>query len=81
MATQILIYSALAGAATMAGILLLRLNEKKALKYSHFLNSFAAGVILAVAFFHQLPTAIELASVETAMLLVAAGLRLRRRHA
>ena len=53
-------YSGLAGAATLAGIIIVLKNADLARKYSHVINSFAAGAILAIGFFHLLPEAIEL---------------------
>jgi len=53
-------YSTLAGISTVAGILIVLKNTEIAHKYSHFINSFAAGAILAIAFFHLLPEAAEL---------------------
>jgi ZIP family zinc transporter/zinc and cadmium transporter len=73
MILNVLVYSLLAGLATLIGIGLLGLNEKRALRYSHYLNSFAGGVLLAVAFFHQMPEAAELAGPESAFLYVAFG--------
>ena len=73
MILNVLLYSSLAGVATIAGIMLLRLNEDRALRYSHFLNSFAAGIILSVAFFHQLPESIEISSPEIALAFTAVG--------
>ncbi len=76
MILSVLIYSLLAGLATLLGIGLLSLNEKPALRYSHYLNSFAGGVLLAVAFFHQMPEATELAGAKSAFLFVAFGFAL-----
>lgn len=68
---NIIIYSLIAGFSTLIGVALISLNEKRALKYSHFLNSFAAGVILAVAFTHLIPESIKMTS--DAMLFVCLG--------
>lgn len=60
MTGSVLLYSSAAGAATLIGIALLRAAGKRALQYSHRLNSMAAGFILAVSFLHLLPEAVEL---------------------
>jgi ZIP family zinc transporter/zinc and cadmium transporter len=46
-------------------------NEKWTLRNSHYVNSFAAGAILAIAFFHLLPESVELN--KGALLFVLAG--------
>ena len=71
MTANVLLYSSGAGIATLIGIALLRFAGKKALQYSHRLNSLAAGFILAVAFFNLLPEAAKLS--EEAMLFAALG--------
>ncbi len=71
MIASVIIYSCLAGLATLAGIALLRLSGDSALRYSHYLNSTAAGFILAVAFFHLMPEAVEL--IDSAMLFTMLG--------
>ena len=53
-------FALLAGASTTAGILIVSRNTEIASRYSHFINSFAAGAILAIALFHLLPEATEL---------------------
>lgn len=40
---NVLCYSSIAGLSTILGIILVILNEKLVLKYSHYVNSFAAG--------------------------------------
>jgi len=55
-------YSGLAGVATAAGVFMVVRRAEQARKYSHFVNSFAAGAILAIAFLHLLPEAVELNS-------------------
>lgn len=57
-----LIYSVLAGGATVLGLLLILKKEKWARKNSLYLISFAAGTLLATAFFHLMPEALELFS-------------------
>ncbi len=53
-------YSSIAGFATLAGIYLVVLNEKIAKRYTQQLMSFAAGILLATAFFHLIPESVEL---------------------
>lgn len=60
MITSVILYTCLAGLATLAGIGLLRMNAERALRHSHYLNSAAAGFLLAVAFFHLMPEAAEM---------------------
>ncbi|MDY6844316.1 MAG: ZIP family metal transporter [Thermodesulfobacteriota bacterium] len=57
---NILFYSVLAGLSTVLGIILVILKENLVLRYSHYVNSFAAGLILGIAFFHLFPESIEL---------------------
>lgn len=58
---QVLGYGILAGAATIAGTLLILNRYKWAKHNSIHLMSFAAGVMLALAFMHLIPEAIHLA--------------------
>jgi zinc and cadmium transporter len=53
-------FALFAGVSTIAGILIVSRNSDVAGRYSHFINSFAAGAILAIAMFHLLPEAAEL---------------------
>ncbi len=55
-----IIYSMIAALATFAGVQILVLKETFAKKYSLYLISFAAGVMLTVVFTHLLPEAITL---------------------
>jgi zinc and cadmium transporter len=57
---NVLFYSSIAGLSTILGIILILLKEELVLKYSHYVNSFAAGLILGVAFFHLFPESLEL---------------------
>jgi zinc and cadmium transporter len=57
---NVLFYSSIAGLSTILGIILVLLKEKLVIKYSHYVNSFAAGLILGVAFFHLFPESLEL---------------------
>lgn len=59
-AIPVIAFGAIAGAATLSGVLLLTRRPEWSKRNSHFINSFAAGVILALAFFHLAPEAIEL---------------------
>ena len=58
---SVLVYSALAGVATMAGTLLILHRYKWAKHNSMHLMSFAAGIMLALAFLHLIPEAIHMA--------------------
>jgi ZIP family zinc transporter/zinc and cadmium transporter len=55
----VLFYGTLAGIATLLGIFLMRKKQEWAIKRSRYVNSFAAGLILALAFFHLIPEAVE----------------------
>lgn len=55
----ILLFTFLGSIAALIGGFILLSYEKFALKVSHFLASFAAGVLLATAFFDLLPEAVE----------------------
>lgn len=55
---NILIFTFIGSAGGLIGGLLLLVKEKYTLKISHFLASFAAGVLLATAFFDLLPEAL-----------------------
>jgi len=59
---NILIYSIIAGISTVAGTLLIFYKYKWARHNSVHLMSFAAGIILALAFLHLIPESIELAN-------------------
>ena len=59
----ILFYGTLAGIATLLGIYVIRRNQEWALRNSHYVNSFAAGLIMALVFFHLMPEAIELSEM------------------
>ena len=59
---NIIFYSTLAGLSTILGIILVTFNEKIVLRYSHYVNSFAAGLILGIAFFHLFPESMKLTS-------------------
>lgn len=57
-----LLYSAIAGSATLIGLALVLYAEKWVKKYSYYVVSLAAGVLLGTAFFHLLPEAQEIQS-------------------
>ncbi len=59
----VLFYGSLAGIATLLGIILMRKKQEWAIKRSQYVNSFAAGLILALAFFHLIPEAAELSEM------------------
>lgn len=57
-------YAAIAGTATIIGLLLVLFSEKWVNKYSYYIVSLAAGVLLGTAFFHLFPEAGELVGEE-----------------
>ena len=57
---SIIFYSAIAGLSTVLGVVLVIFKEKLVLKYSHYVNSLAAGLILGIAFFHLFHESLEL---------------------
>lgn len=57
--TYILFFTILGSVISLVGGLLLLINEKFALKASHFLSAFAAGTLLGTAFFDLLPESFE----------------------
>lgn len=65
-----LIYSSIAGIATLAGISAVRWKRDFFIKYSHYVNSFAAGTLITIALAHLIPESVELA--DNALLLVLA---------
>ncbi len=67
-----LVYGAVAGAATLAGVWLVSLGREKVLGYSHYLNSFAAGAMLSISLFHLMPHALK-HSPDRAFLYIFAG--------
>lgn len=56
----VLVYSTIAGSATILGLALILWQENWARRNSIYLISLAAGVLITSAFFHLLPEAIEL---------------------
>ncbi|MFX1511251.1 MAG: ZIP family metal transporter [Promethearchaeota archaeon] len=69
----ILFYSTVAGVATLLGILMMEKKQQWAIEYSHYVNSFAAGLILSVAFFQLGPEASELTEIDEAFFAVFLG--------
>jgi ZIP family zinc transporter/zinc and cadmium transporter len=65
-----LLYSGIAGAATLAGISVVRWKQDMAVRYSHYVNSFAAGSLITIALAHLIPESVELTS--NALLVVLA---------
>ena len=59
----VLFYGTLAGLATLLGILLIKQTHDWALKNSNYLNSFAAGLLLSLVFFHLMPEATILSDI------------------
>ncbi|MEK9147145.1 MAG: ZIP family metal transporter [Patescibacteria group bacterium] len=59
--TYILLFTSVGSIGALVGGLVLLAREKFALKISHFLASFAAGVLLGAAFFDLLPEAVNAA--------------------
>src|SRR3989338_4715173 len=57
--TYILLFTLLGSIGALIGGFILLSREKFALKISHYLASFAAGVLLASAFFDLLPEALR----------------------
>ena len=60
---SIFFYGLIAGLATLSGIYVMRRKQEWALQNSHYVNSFTAGLILALVFFHLMPEAIELSEL------------------
>ena len=71
MVINALLYSGIAGVATLAGISLVRWKQDLAVKYSHYVNSFAAGALLTIGLAHLIPESVELTS--NALLVVLAS--------
>ena len=57
--TYILIFTLLGSVVSLIGGILLLLKEKFTVKISHYLSAFAAGALLATAFFDLLPESFE----------------------
>ena len=56
---ETLVLTTFAGLLTILGIFLIKVGRRHALRYSHYVNSFAAGLILAAALAALLPQAVE----------------------
>lgn len=70
----ILLFTFIGSILSLIGGIVLLFNEKFALKISHFLASFAAGALLATAFFDLLPEAIETGEAHTILLWALIGI-------
>lgn len=62
MEANALVYGGIAGGATLVGILSVLWQHELALRYSRYINSFAAGTLLTLALAHLIPEATELTS-------------------
>ncbi len=71
MVLNALLYSGIAGVATLAGISIVRWKQDLAVRYSHYVNSFAAGTLITIALAHLIPESVELTS--NALLIVLAS--------
>jgi zinc and cadmium transporter len=71
MVMHALLYGGIAGAATLLGISIILKKRELALKYSHYINSFAAGALITIALAHLIPESVELA--DNALLFVLAA--------
>lgn len=67
----ILLWSGLAGLATICGVLFVLAKQEWAKKNSIYIISLAAGTLLSVAFLHLLPEAVELSSQSFLVALLA----------
>jgi zinc transporter ZupT len=56
---QTIVFSGLAGLITISGIFLTKSWHRSSLRYSHYINSFAAGVILTTALIELLPRGLK----------------------
>ena len=63
-----LLFGGIAGATTLAGISLVRWKQDLATRYSHYVNSFAAGALVTIALVHLISESVEL--TDNAMLAV-----------
>lgn len=70
----ILLFTFIGSVASLIGGIILLAKEKFAIKISHFLSSFAAGVLLGTAFLDLLPEAYEHSSEVNLFFWVLAGL-------
>lgn len=71
MALNALIYGGIAGLATLAGISIVQYRQELAVRYSHYVNSFAAGALISLALAHLIPESVEL--VDNALFAVLAS--------
>lgn len=68
MALNALLYSGIAGIATLLGISVVLWKHELSVRYSHFINSFAAGALITIALIHLIPESVEL--VDNSLLVV-----------
>lgn len=73
LAIPVIFYGVIAGLATLSGIYIMGKNQEWALKNSHYVNSFAAGLIMALVFFHLIPEAVELSEGNSAFIALFLG--------
>lgn len=73
LAISVIFYGVIAGLATLSGIYVMGKNQEWALANSHYVNSFAAGLILALVFFHLIPEAVELSEGNSAFIALFLG--------
>ncbi len=71
MALNALLFSGIAGAATLAGISIVQVRQDLAIKYSHYVNSFAAGALISLALAHLIPESVDM--VDNALFAVLAS--------
>ncbi len=70
MALNALLYGGIAGTATLSGILLVIWKRDFAIRYSHYVNSFAAGALLSIALASLIPESLELSENSLLVVLV-----------
>jgi len=74
MLLTILIFTLIGSVASLIGGLILLISQKRTLKISHLLISFAAGTLLGTAFFDLMPEALEEANGTNIFLWVISGI-------
>ena len=62
MVLNTLVFSGIAGVATLAGISVVLWKRDLIVKYSHYINSFAAGALITIALAHLIPESVEMSS-------------------
>lgn len=71
MALNGIIYSSIAGAATLLGVSVVLWKQDLAIRYSHYVNAFAAGALLTIALAHLIPKSLELNSNSLLIVLIS----------